>query len=299
MASPARPYQTMISLTSFLFFALTFGDVTTEFEDIGSLPATGPFPVASGTFTVGGLITGGQEATIFYPDVSGSENTPNFNFLSFGHGVGSGGALFSSQYTSLLTTLASFGFVVVAPRSCPNEFCPKFYRDLLSVIITSHTKPDLHPGLQNANFSSIGILGHNMGGYMAGSAVASLFLPIRAYIGLHGSPMVLADSITIPIMYTSGGDDVIESPSVTKQSFQAAKNAHPRIFAELSDATHFEPVTPGNMRLNFYAAQFMLCHVSGQQEGCDLIYNKENPESICNKYSSKFVPPGGECTIVL
>ena len=271
------------------------------------VPQQGPFATASGNFTVGGLVGGGsQQAMIYYPVQHDAQNlslAPSFNVVSFGHGATSGGEKLDPAYHPLLTTLASYGLVVIAPMSCPDGFCPvQLADDLGSVLTTCDAKRGLHPGLKNANFSRTGVAGHSMGGtaagYMAAANSTSRHL-VHAYVGLHGTPISKERGLNMPTMYTTGGNDVIVLPEVVRASFSASTNAHPCVFAQLSDATHFEPTNPlpGHFRLNPYVAQFFLCHLSGQQEACTHIYNAKDESSLCNAYKSKFEKPKGNCEI--
>lgn len=274
------------------------------------VPALGPYKVKSDKFTVGTLVAGGQQAAIYYPEADAASGEV-FNVLSFGHGFGSGEPLFDPQYSPLLSTLASYGFVVLAPLSCPTSFCDlggatDFSHDILGVLSAGKAKPSLHPGLSLANFSAVGVVGHSMGGTAAGTAAGSpAGLPVAAYVGLHGTPVSAptASPIHVPTMYTTGGADKIVAPIVVKNAFNITVNAHPRVIAELSDATHFEPsaaggkLPGGQLRLNPYVAQFMRCHVSSDQGACALVYDAANPQSLCNAYKDKFAAPKGECVI--
>ena len=66
-----------------------------------------------------GLVTGGSTALLIYPSNSacGLGGCP---LISFAHGTD----IPPSDYTRLLGTVASQGFVVVAIESCPRGECP-------------------------------------------------------------------------------------------------------------------------------------------------------------------------------
>jgi dienelactone hydrolase len=207
-------------------------------------------------------------------------------------------------YHPLLGTLASYGFVVLAPKSCPSNFCPKALADDLGAVLSiCKANRKLHPGLKNANFTRVGVVGHSMGGTSAGYMAAANGTSqhqVHAYVGLHGTPIYHESGLSMPTLYTTGGKDDIVFPSVVHSSFKASVNAYPRVFVQLSDADHFEPTDPlpGHYRLNPYAAQFLLCHVAGRQDGCGLIYDAKNAQSLCNAYADKFDSPHGKCEIV-
>ena len=276
----------------------------------GPVSQQGPFQTASAQFTVGGLVGGGsQDAFIYYPRASsGSSRQPPYNVVSFGHGATSGGAKMDPSYHPLLTTLASYGFVVIAPLSCPDGFCPsKLATDLGAVLATCDADRSLHPALARANFTRVGAVGHSMGGTSAGymaAANASARHNVRAYVGMHGTPISKEAGLDVPTLYTTGGADKIVFPEVVHSSFKASVGARPRVFAELDNATHFEPTDPshglagGHLRLNPYVAQFLLCHVAGDQEGCGLVYDAADERSLCNAYAGNMQPPKGACDIV-
>ena len=106
--------------------------------------------------------------------------------------------------------------------------------------------------------------------------------------------------MTVPTLYISGALDDIIRPSVVKTSFARSANASPRAFVELADADHFEPTNPrpGHMRLNPYAAAFLLCHVSGDDASCSHIYDATDAASLCDAYADQTSPPAGACDIV-
>ena len=85
-----------------------------------------------------------------------------------------------------------------------------------------------------------------MGGTAAGTAAGNPgTLPLAAYVGLHGAPLPGVDaSIRVPTMHTTGGADKVVLPAIVKAAYEASVNAHPRVLAELANATHFEPAAP-------------------------------------------------------
>ncbi len=81
-------------------------------------PPQGPWAVRADTFTVRGLVArGSQKASIWQP--FGTPPPSGSPVVSFAHGAPGGGpTLFPSTYGPLLSALASWGYVVVAPDSC-------------------------------------------------------------------------------------------------------------------------------------------------------------------------------------
>ena len=89
------------------------------------IPQQGPFETQSAQFTVGGLVAGGsQDAYIYWPLDAAEAGTaaPARNVVAFGHGKKAGGEKMDRSYHALLSTLASYGLVVLAPLSWPPSF---------------------------------------------------------------------------------------------------------------------------------------------------------------------------------
>ena len=51
------------------------------------------------------------------------------------HGMG---GILEIYYTKFLDALASWGFFVIAPKSCPEEFCTNWYLDALESVNATH-----------------------------------------------------------------------------------------------------------------------------------------------------------------
>merc|ERR1711964_278379 len=87
----------------------------------------GPYTVKTGTIAkIPGLSKGGPySGHVVYaePKVAG-EKLP---FLSFAHGTTAGGSRTYSDYVTDLELVASYGFVIVAPDSCPTIECFSVY----------------------------------------------------------------------------------------------------------------------------------------------------------------------------
>jgi len=272
------------------------------------IPQQGPYKTQSAQFTVGGLVAGGsQDAFIYWPlDASGADvGTPARNVVAFGHGKKAGGAKMDPAYSPLLSTLASYGLIAIAPLSCPEDLCLReLAQDLGTVLDTCAANRTLHPALARANFSRVGVAGHSMGGgasgYVAASTNATARYGVHAYVGMHGTPVNEEAGLAVPTMYTTGGEDKLVRPSVVKSSFVRSANAAPRVLADLADANHFEPTNPiqGHLRLNPYVAAFLLCHVAGDDSSCAKVYDATDASSLCNSFPGEMSPPGGACQFV-
>ena len=273
------------------------------------LPQLGPFKTQSEQFTVGGLIAGGSQDAIIYWPLDATEATaasaPARNVVAFAHGLRAGGEKMDPAYHPLLVTLASYGLIVIAPLSCPHDFCAKqLGLDLGTALDACAANRTLHPALAGANFTRVGVAGHSMGGaasgYVASAENATSAYGVQAYVGMHGTPVLQESTIAVPTMYTTGAKDHLVLPSVVKNSFGRSTGAHPRVFAELSDADHFEPTAnfSGHLRLNPYVAAFLLCHVAGDGASCANVYDATDASSLCNAYPGKMTQPDGACQIV-
>ena len=270
------------------------------------IPQQGPFETQSAQFTVGGLVAGGsQDAYIYWPldAAEAGSAAPARNVVAFGHGKKAGGEKMDRSYHALLSTLASYGLVVIAPLSCPEDLClPELAEDLGTVLDTCAANRSLHPALASADFTRVGVAGHSMGGgaagYLASSENATARYGVRAYVGMHGTPVSKEAGLAVPTLYTTGAEDSLVPPPVVKSSFASSVNARPRVLAELADANHFEPTDPRRMRLNPYVAAFLLCHVAGDGAGCAALYAAADASSLCNAYPGEMSPPDGACEIV-
>ena len=272
------------------------------------IPQQGPFQTKSELFTVGGLVGGGgQQAYIYWPVDAAEAGAAEAsrNVVAFGHGLGAGGEKLDHDYGPLLLTLASYGLVVIAPSSCPKNLClPELADDLRTVIERCGANRSLHPALASADFTRVGVAGHSMGGgaagYLASAENATTAYNVHAYVGMHGTPVRKEGGLTVPTLYTTGGNDTIIRPGIVKYSFENSVNAPSRVLAELSDADHYEPVDPiaGHMRLNPYVATFLVCHLANDEASCAKIYDGADDSSLCNAFPGKMSSPNGECQVV-
>ena len=82
----------------------------------------GPFEVSKENVTVGGYVCGGdQGAFVYYP----TDHDKLYPVVSFAHGDKAGGDKVDPSYKELLEGVASWGYVVIALKSAPDDFCEK------------------------------------------------------------------------------------------------------------------------------------------------------------------------------
>jgi hypothetical protein len=228
---------------------------------------------------VSGLVAGEYEdAWIIYP-----YNTTDMTFplLSFAHGKTAGGDALKPSYVNLLTHTASFGFVVIAPRSCPTNYCADFYKDQLRCI-DAVQEGLASPGVNLVDWSRpVGVFGHSMGGAASVISASTDGYGIGAAFFLHPYSDHLrgADKILVPAVHATGSDDKICPSDGVKDGFEA-NPYHPKVFAEIEGANHLEPNTVGGL-WDPFVPRMMMCHLNNDDEACEVIYGSTS-QSLCS-----------------
>lgn len=237
-------------------------------------PPAGSYAVSSGSYELGGFLCGKQEPTcnIYYPtDMSKGP----FPIATFGHGMG------GQIITDLVESVASLGFVVVAPATSGGRCDDNHWKDMLHALDGSKNNTALHPALAHVDWNNTAIFGHSMGGYATLLATSEAVKDpqrynVKAAVASHGyigdpSP---ASGITVPTMFTTGTEDHQQHLLAQYQACQG----HPKILAQVEGAQHMEPESPG--RLNPFDAHFLGCHVAQLQASCTKIYGS-GADSLC------------------
>jgi len=216
-------------------------------------------------------------------------------FISFAHGTGAGGDRTYIAYSVDLELVASYGFVIVAPDSCPEVACySKFAQDQLQTITACYENSGqpgkgaaLHPALEYADFNHIGIYGHSMGAMATiKSAENAKLYKISAAVAQHLCYDYLQKpaDIACPIMYTAGTADRICGDACTRRSFNKVdiSKAGSKILFDVEGAGHFEPTSDaGGSNSEIPAVAFFLsCHLRG--ENCDKVYG-DSGRAICDQ----------------
>lgn len=243
------------------------------------------------SFTLKSLTAGGgQEAKIVYPKGAAGEKFP---VIVYGHGALS---TVTGIFTKQFKTIASYGFIVVAPNSCPTA-CD-FRNDMIATLEAPGTSPLLHPAFSTADLSRTGIMGYSNGaaasyGLSTDKAMMSSH-NVRAVVVQHegcengkSGPRNCA-SPQLPIMFTSGSLDTIGPPawSNTNRAYLTATEV-PSVFISLAGAAHvpvdFDDTEP--------IAQFMACWVRGERDNCDKIFGPSG-RAVCHQPFSLRNPDG-------
>lgn len=142
-----------------------------------------------------------------------------FPLLSFAHGTFSGGTRLITDYVKLLQTVASYGFIIIAPESCPSKECFSGYSaDQLAALAACASTPSLHPACAMVDGSTgTGVFGHSMGAMATVKSAersAASGHNIKAAVPLHPcyDVWMAPAEVSVPIMFTTGSADTICSP---------------------------------------------------------------------------------------
>lgn len=226
---------------------------------------------------VPGLTQGGAaNAYIYYPQAA-LESNEKFPFLSFAHGLGVGGFLpgVPTAYGSLLKLVASQGFIIMAPTTCPALLCPGYYKDQLATITAAKSHPGLHPALANADLENVGVFGHSQGGMSTTTAAGvtgynMVAVPMHSCmeLGLTGA------KIDVPVMFTAGSADTVCQDGCAYTLWKEVKQD--KVFWDLKGASHFDPCDSGPRHEIQAVSDFLSCYLRSEQ--CD----KVQGSAICS-----------------
>jgi len=231
-------------------------------------------------------------AAIVWPTPQSSDE--KFPVLSFAHGTGVGSTNPESaiSYNQVLKFVASFGFIIVAPDSCPLIECASgFAHDEITALKAVKENPGLHPSLASADFNRTGVFGHSMGGNSAivsdGGGVAKPYRPadynIKAAVSQHcGCPSQTgacrdygSKGSNVPFMYTNAKGDTIANPAGSTNGYNLAGDGD-KIVWMVKGGSHFEPADSyvprlpsgagGANREDLPIALFFACHIRRSRE---------------------------------
>ena len=262
-------------------------------------PLVGPYEVKHTTVKVPGLYFDWDTVDVYYPVVNNNDLSSNVSirFISFSHGAGGGLLLLPIVYKSLLTEIASWGFVIAAHESSFMGDTKIEYTQQLSVIkYARESAASGHPIFSLANFSyGVGVAGHSMGGQatlFCSEAENAKKYGINAAVMLHAwTKNENSPTPAIPFLAFTGTTDDVAAMSMTETFYNAASPTLPRGLVEKVGAPHQEPTDyedkkePYNPYLQqFVAAWFKIyLHVSTRTEvnWNELIFGNES-NSLCN-----------------
>merc|ERR1712228_491641 len=227
-----------------------------------------------------------EYAFLVYPTEALSKNTM-LPYLTFAHGAEAGGngtkGVYGS-YGSLLQSVCSYGYVIVAPEACLG-LCTSFYQDVMRTIMTVKSKKDaLSKGLSIANFTKSGLFGHSMGGITTlNLADNATLLGLTTGVVMHGdNNESVNDAVEIPLFFLTGSDDSIINPEFVFESFQDV-SVEPKVFAEIEGANHFEPCTDNPDREAAYIALWFDCWLKDNSTACgEYFFDSSSKNNICS-----------------
>lgn len=235
-------------------------------------PPAGDLQTGFGKYNVTGFVCGADKAEVlvWYPFHLNKDGGP-WPFIVFGHGLGSGIA------RDLCKSIASLGFVVVAPKDF-QQYCPTSIDDL-HTIEYSKANTQLHKALPHVDWSGTGIVGHSMGGNQAVAAATKVGYPneynLKAIVASHG--VNNPEGMKIPGFFETSIYDRNISPQKVKSAFEACPS-RPKVFVNAADGGHMEPTKEAYA--NPYMAHFFGCHVGGYDKSCQIVYG-DGPDSMC------------------
>lgn len=232
-------------------------------------PLQGPYEIESKTYEVKTLDSSDQHVDVYYPKAA-LANSSKFSFISYAHGWGGGGDQTPKSYGAILTSIASWGYIIAAPQAC-NRGCeddsvrlPReapgfghFYKQQLLAIEWAKSGPDKEV-TEMIDFSKgVGIAGHSYGGqatvFSSSYNNASAY-DIKAAV-MHHAFTHEHPAPQIPFLAMTGSSDIVAGSSMTENYFNApGANPH-RGLVNKNGATHMEPIEV-NPAYNPLLAQF-------------------------------------------
>jgi len=251
-----------------------------------SLPL-GTYKVNFGkTDKVPGLTMGKPySAAIVWPTPQNEDE--KFPVLSFAHGtlVGSVYPESATAYKQVFEAVASFGFIIVAPDSCPAVECfSRYSKDQLAALKAVKEDPTLHPSLATADFNNAGVFGHSMGAMssIVSDGKASEY-SIKAAVSMHtcSDLGIRSAAAQMPILFTTGSADKICGSGCTDLYYPGVKPS--KALFNIKGATHFEPSNLGDASEKYAIAYWFACHIRGEQ--CDRVYGSSG-KALCDQLPS-------------
>lgn len=146
---------------------------------------------------------GSDNAQVWRPDSDGK-----FPLISFAHGLFDGGEDIHA-YDTMLTDLASHGYVILGTKAASNLYCNSETLDQIRTIEWAKSDPIYS---EKIDFTKkVGVLGHSMGGEAthrtAGNIDAVAEMNIGAAVAI--SPVYWHIQSQVPILFGAGSHDVI------------------------------------------------------------------------------------------
>jgi len=214
----------------------------------------------------------GKNTKMFYPsdpDVYGE----GYEVVLFSHGT-NGYAEFAEGYDAWLQTIASHGFVVLAPLT--QGYLPDGKTkcepalDLVHALKASSgsTPPWAAVATVKARFDSVGLMGHSAGARLLATAARdasdSGYNVAAAVLSHGGNHDPNSDALSMSAFFMDAAGDEHVKPEKMYDLFDHVSSLHPEsghVFVNLASGDHMEPSDLG--QLNDWTARFLGCHVRG------------------------------------
>jgi len=252
-------------------------------------PQYGEYEVGMADYDVPTLDSTDPRAVVVYP--IGNFANGSLPMIAYAHGAGGGGVLTYPGYKALLDGLASFGFIVIAPRSCSvgcrdTNGWSLYYEEQLKVITWSQnmtTDPILRM-VDHSPARGYAIAGHSMGGDASTSSAAfANEYNIKCAILHHPYRNNGGANIQVPTAAYTGTLDSCCGNETTKNIWDPAPR--PKVYANMVGALHTEPNLI-RCRWTLYTAAWAKIWLNEDPTGVyhSYIYDQTNPDSLCNGY---------------
>ncbi|KAJ9445426.1 hypothetical protein DIPPA_28328 [Diplonema papillatum] len=205
------------------------------------------------------ILNSTETVTVYYPQ--DLDNGP-YPVVSFAHAMFTGGPIGRPTYKDLLTEIASYGLIVVAPNSCLVRYCDDFWKDQLAALDAVKNVSNFH-AFAHADLNRTGVVGHGMGGQASeqNGGPEGAGHNIYATVPINPQSRVeWAQLINVPAFYTTGSlDDVVPAANI-KRAYEATEQRG-SYYLNLLGGTHNECTNYGKGRLNLWIALFLKCNL--------------------------------------
>lgn len=240
-----------------------------------------------------------SRAVVVYPKHAMDDQCTHrtkFPLVIFAHGIFLGGPFTYTAHHGILNGIASFGFIVVAPRFC-NIGCPKPFRwykyddEILKLLafIDSKVNDGVNddPIFSFVNHSAgYGIVGHSYGGQATARllevAGVNATINIKAGVILHPK-YVNATIKNIPTAVFTSTNDFCCGEGTSKPIYKNIESSQ-KVYANMINGRHIEPNRHAS-KWTTYVVAWLKLFLSGNNTSAsyyyDIIYNKTNPKSLC------------------
>jgi len=253
-------------------------------------PHEGGYRVLFSDYPVDTLDQPFAEVVVAYPISAPNDSFP---LISFAHGAFTGGPQTQVLHRGIMSSMASHGFIVAAVKSCmvgcSEGRWDNYWEEQLKVIDWAQS-PEMRndPIIGKVNHEvGYGLAGHSMGGQAtARSSTRANSYNAKAAILLHPYSDRLEDigaDIQVPIIGLTGTLDGCCGEDSTRNYLDNAVVT--KTLANMVGALHTEPNRLNSRWGAYMAAWFQIYINNDRGTYYSLIYDNNNPDSLCNFYA--------------